>query len=255
MKRFFLSLLAVVLLFVLVLGGLLASAFIGNAPIQPGLVDGFIHVVPDGYVTANILDVGDGKVMLIDAGDDKAGKAILAELAALHLDVHAVVAIFLTHGHRDHVAAVPLFPDAKTYVLQADVALAEGREGAHGILTGMMPVKPTGVLVTRGLVDGEVVQVGNRAVHVLAIPGHTGGSAAFWVDGALFLGDSAGASKDGKVRPAPKVFSDSAEQNRASVKALPARLAAAHLPVKTLIFAHTGRLEGLKPLVDFTAEP
>ncbi len=254
MKRFLLSVLAVVLLLVLGLGGLFASAFIGNAPIQPGLVDGFIHVVPDSYVTANILDCGDGKVMLIDAGDDKAGKAIIAELAAMHLDAHAVAAIFLTHGHGDHVGAVPLFPDAKTYALQADVALAEGRTGGQGPLARVMPVKPTGVRVTRGLVDGEVVQVGNRALHVFAIPGHTAGSAAFWVDGALFLGDSAGASNDGKVRPAPKVFSDNTDENRASIKALPARLAAAHLDVKTLIFAHTGRLQGLKPLVDFAAQ-
>ncbi len=253
MKRFLLVALAVIVLAVALLAGVFASAFVGNAPSQPGLVDGFIHVVNDGYVTANILDTGDGKVALIDAGADPAGKAILAELAAMKLDVHAVSAIFLTHGHGDHVAAAPLFPDAKVFVLAGDVALAEGRAGGHGLITQFMPVKSTGVHVARALADGEVVQIGNRAIHVLAVPGHTMGSAAFWVDGALFLGDSAGASKDGTLKPAPRVFSDDPLENRASLKALTARLAAEHLEVKTLIFAHTGRLDGIKPLADFAA--
>ncbi len=253
MKRFLLIALGMLGFAVVLVAAAFASAFVGNAPLQPGLVDGFVHVVSEDYVTADILDIGDGKVALIDAGVDPTGKAILAELAAMKLDAHAVSAIFLTHGHTDHVAGAVVFPDAKVYALQADVALAEGRVGGHGLITQLMPVKPTGVHVTRALTDGEVVQVGNRAVHVLAIPGHTAGSAAYLVDGALFLGDSAGATSDGTLKAAPKVFSDDPTQNRQSLKALAARLGTEHLDVKTLIFAHTGRLAGLAPLTRFAA--
>ncbi len=254
MKRILLSLLALVVLVIAIFAGLIASAFVGKSDIAPGVVDGFVHVVKDGFVTADILDVGDGKVALIDAGDDKKGTAILAELAAMKLDAHAVTAIFLTHGHRDHLAAAPLFADAKVYALAADIPLAEGRAGGHGLISQFMPIKPTGVHVTRGLADGEVVQVGNRAVHVFSIPGHTPGSAAYWVDGDLFLGDSAGATTDGKVQPAPKVFTDDPAQNRQTLKDLVGKLLAQHLDVKTLIFAHTGRLDGLQPLMTLNAE-
>lgn len=255
MKRVLRIALILIALVILTAVGAVASAFIGRSAIQPCLVDGFIHVVQDGFVTANILDIGDGKVALIDAGTDPSGKAILAELSAMHLDAGAVTVIFLTHGHKDHVAAAPLFPQAKVYALAPDVALAQGQEGGHGLISRFMPVKPTGVHVSRALTDGEIVQAGRRAVHVLAIPGHTAGSAAYWVEGALFLGDSAGATSDGKLAAAPYVFSDDPEQNRASLKALAARLVTEHLDVKTLLFAHTGRLETIKPLAEFAAPP
>ncbi len=251
MKRVALGILGVLLLFVLLLGGLFASAFIGNSAVQPGVVDGFIHVVSDGYVTLDVLDVGNGQVALIDAGVDKDGKALLAELAAMGVDKKAVTAIFLTHGHGDHIAAIPLFPGAKVYALEADIALAAGEIKGRGLIPRWMPIKPTGVKVSQTVKDGDVIQVGNRAIRVFAIPGHTGGSAAYWIDGALFLGDSAGGSKDGTLHAAPKVFSDDPEQNRASLKTLAARLIAEKLDVKTLIFAHTGRLEGIAPLTTF----
>jgi glyoxylase-like metal-dependent hydrolase (beta-lactamase superfamily II) len=251
MKRILFILLAVIGLIIVTFAALISTAFIGKSAIQAGVVDGFIHVVKDGYVTANVLDIGDGHVALIDAGDDKTGKALLAELAEMKVAPSAVTAILLTHGHPDHVAAAPLFANAKVYVLGPDIALAEGREGAHGPITQLMPVRQTNVHVERALRDGEVLQLGNRAVHVLAIPGHTAGSAAFWVDGNLFLGDSAAANADGTLAAAPLVFTDDADKNRQSIKGLAARLQAEHLDVKMLLPAHTGRLEGIKPLLDF----
>ena len=253
MKRILFILLAVVGVIVAAFAGLIATAFIGKSALEPGLVDGFVHVAKDGYVAVDVLDVGNGQVALIDAGDDRAGKAIHAELAAMKVAAPAVVAIFLTHGHPDHTAAAPLFPNAKVYALLPDIALAEGRTGSHGMITQLMPVKATGLHVGGALADGEVVQVGNRAVHVLAIPGHTAGSAAYWVDGNLFLGDSATANADGTMDAAPKVFTDDPAQNRQSLKALAKRLQAEHLDVKTLHFSHTGRLDGIKPLLDFAA--
>jgi glyoxylase-like metal-dependent hydrolase (beta-lactamase superfamily II) len=50
--------------------------------------------------------------MLFDAGSDKKGKAIFGELSRVGLGRENVKTIFLTHGHRDHMAGVPLFPNA-----------------------------------------------------------------------------------------------------------------------------------------------
>lgn len=256
-KKIILIFAAIVVVLLLTLTAIFATAFAGNSETVAGKLPpplDFVDVVKDSYVTVAILDVGDGKVALIDAGNDKSGAPILAELQARKLDPHAVTAIFLTHGHPDHVAAAMQFPEAKIYALAADIPLAQGLVGGHGLVTRFMPVHPSGVQVTRGLQDGEVVQVGNRSVHVLAIPGHTPGSAAYFVDGALFLGDSAGASSDGKLKPAPRIFTDDPEGNVRSLKELPARLAAAKLEVKELVFAHTGPLMGVAGLEAFGRE-
>jgi hypothetical protein len=67
----------------------------------------------------------------------------------------------------------------------------------------------------------------------------------------LFLGDSAGSSKDGKILPAPWQFSDDPAQNRASLMALAERLRPSAAEVKALVPAHSGVLRGLEPLLAF----
>jgi glyoxylase-like metal-dependent hydrolase (beta-lactamase superfamily II) len=190
-------------------------------------------------------------VALIDAGVDGQGKAVLAELARRKLGPEAVEAVLLTHGHGDHLAGCHLFPSASVYALAGDVALAEGREAAKSLVGRIEGVKPTGIKIARALSDGETLTLGSRTIRVFAVPGHTAGSAAYLVNGALFLGDSAGSSKDGKVLPAPRIFSDDSAQNRASLHALGERLRPSAAEVKVLVPAHSGVLRGLAPLLAF----
>jgi glyoxylase-like metal-dependent hydrolase (beta-lactamase superfamily II) len=241
----------VLLLVIAVPVGVFASAFIGTSAIQDGVEEGAARLVKDGFVTIGVVDVGGGKLALVDAGVDAQGKAILAELARRKLGPDAVEAIFLTHGHRDHLAGCHLFPSASVYALEGDVALAEGREGSKSPVGKWMGAKPTGVKIARALKDGETVTVGDEKVRVFAIPGHTAGSAAYLVSGVLFLGDSAGSDKEGKLLGAPWAFSDDKAQNHASLKALGQRLKADASEVKALVPAHSGVLRGLDPLFAF----
>jgi glyoxylase-like metal-dependent hydrolase (beta-lactamase superfamily II) len=229
----------------------IGSAFVGRSDIVDGAEVGKVHLVKDGIVSMGVVDVGGGKVVLIDAGNDPKGKAILAELTRRNLGPEAVTAVLLTHGHADHFAGCHLFPSAPVYALAADVALAEGREGGKSPLTRLFGFKPTGIKIARGLVDGETLTLGDTKVEVFAIPGHTAGSAAYLVDGVLFLGDSAGSNKDGKILPAPWQFSDDPAQNRASLKALADRLRPRAAEIKALVPAHSGLLRGLDPLLAF----
>jgi hydroxyacylglutathione hydrolase len=243
---------AVVLLLVIgVPVAFIGSAFVGTSAIQDGAEIGSVRLVKDGFVTIGVIDVGGGKVALVDAGNDAQGKAILAELERRKLGPSAVTAVLLTHGHGDHLAGCHLFPAASIYALAADVALAEGREGGKSPIGKLVGFKPTGVKITRGLADGETLALGNRSVRVFAIPGHTAGSAAYLVDGVLFLGDSAGSSKDGKILAAPWQFSDDPAQNRASLKGLAEKLRPTAAAVKALVPAHSGLLRGLEPLLAF----
>jgi glyoxylase-like metal-dependent hydrolase (beta-lactamase superfamily II) len=210
--------------------------------------------VADGFSGIGVITIDSRQVALVDAGNDTAGEAILAELSRRQLGPDAVSAIFLTHGHADHIGAVPLFPKAQVLAIDAEAPLIEGRAGARGPLTRLFPVRPTGITVTRHLKDGDVVTIGDVPVRVYAVPGHTAGSAAYLADGVLFLGDSADVASDGTLNGAPWVFSDSQPENRASLARLEQRLVADGVKVMALVPAHSGASDGLAALTAFAQE-
>jgi hydroxyacylglutathione hydrolase len=204
-----------------------------------GPADG-VRVVKDGFVSVGLLDAGDKQVALVDCGADTSGKAVLAELSKRGLTSDAVVAIFLTHGHADHTAGCHLFTRAKIYALAPDVALAEGREGSHGPLTRFAPFKPTGFHVTQALHDGDAIDVGKLKVRVLAVPGHTSGSAAYLGAGCLFLGDSANITSSGELVAAPWPFTDDSPRNQTALKELAGKLRADSDKIVAVVPAHSG---------------
>jgi len=233
---------------------LIVVSFARTAPIKGGvdLVPG-VFTVKEGFVSAFVVDLGKGRVALVDAGIDPTAKPIVAELARRGLKEDAVAAILLTHGHSDHSAGCAAFPKAPVWALEADVALAEGRAGSRSPIGRLAWPRPTGIKVGRALHDGETVRLGKTAIRVFAVPGHTPGSAAFLVHGALILGDAADSLKSGKMSAAKWIFSESVAQDRASLKALAGRLNPAE--VRVIAFSHSGPLQGLKPLLDFAANP
>jgi glyoxylase-like metal-dependent hydrolase (beta-lactamase superfamily II) len=242
----------VLVVVVLVVAIPLASALLGRRSAEDGVEVNGVRIVKDGIVTVGVVPTSESTVALIDAGNDKAGAAIIAELSRRNLGPEAVTAIFITHGHPDHTGAIAMFPKAEVMSLDREAALVEGREGAHGPLTRLFPVSPTGVKVTRPLQDGETITVGQIPVRVFAIPGHTAGSAAYLVNEVLFLGDAADVGRSGDVQGAPWIFSDSQAEDRASLVALEKRLSAEAVSVKALAFAHSGVLSnGLAPLTTF----
>jgi glyoxylase-like metal-dependent hydrolase (beta-lactamase superfamily II) len=252
LKRSLVGLGVVVVVPVLAFAGLIAWTFSGRLPIADGADFGSVRVVKDGIVSVGVIDIGDGQVALVDAGNDAAGGAILADLARRGLGPDAVKAILLTHGHRDHMAAIPLFPKAEVVALAADADLAAGLAGGHGPISQLFPVRPTGLRVTRPVNDGDTVPLGRLQARVFALPGHTAGSAAWLVDGVLFLGDSADAASDGHLKGSPWAFSDDTDANHASLVRLATRLAVEGALVRAIVCAHSGALtRGLEPLTDF----
>jgi hydroxyacylglutathione hydrolase len=252
MKRILKIVGVVVLVLVLGVGGVLAATFMGRRGITDGQRIGDATIVADGFSGIGVVTVSDREVLLVDAGQDAAGAAILAELSRRGLGADAVTAILVTHGHNDHTGALRAFPKAQVMALDREVPVVEGREGTHGPVTRLFPASPTGVSV-RALHDGETVTVGNRTARVFAVPGHTAGSAAYLVDGVLFVGDSADVDSDGAIVGAPWLFSDSQQDNVASLKRLAERLSADPAAVRAIVPAHSGAVEGLAPLTAFAA--
>ena len=222
----------VVVVFVLAIVGLLAATFMGRQSITDGADANGFFIVKDGIVSVAVIPVSEREVALVDAGNDKSAKAILAELSRRHLGPDAVTTILLTHGHPDHTGGVAMFPKAQVISLETEKPLVEGRVGAKGPLTRLFPVSPTGISVTRTVVDGDTLMLGPHRVRVFAVPGHTQGSAAYLVDDVLFMGDAADTKSDGTIIGSPWVFSDSQPQDRASLVALDERLTRDNVPVK-----------------------
>lgn len=242
----------VVLVIVLVVaGGVLGATFMGRRELADGRSVGNARLVVDGYATVAIVPTAEREVLLVDAGQNADGGAILGELQRRGLGPDAVAAILITHGHQDHTAALRHFPNARVMAIAAEVPVIEGREGTHGPVTRLMGAGPAGASVARRLADGERFMVGAVRVQAFAMPGHTAGSAAYLVDDVLFVGDSADVSSAGAIQGAPWLFSDSQPQNRASIVRLARHLASSGDPVRAIVPAHSGPVDGLAPLVAF----
>jgi glyoxylase-like metal-dependent hydrolase (beta-lactamase superfamily II) len=238
------------------IAGLFVWTFAGRMPIADGVDFGPARIVKDGFVSLAVVDIGNHEVALVDAGNDPSAEGILAELVRRGLGSDAVKLILLTHGHADHVAGIPRFPNAQVVALAAESDLVAGLEGGHGPLTRMVPVHATGLRVTRPVNDGDTIALGNLQARVFAVPGHTAGCAAWLVGDVLFLGDSADAASDGRLVGAPFLFSDDTALNRASLVGLAGRLAELGAPVRAIVFSHSGALTGgLEPLARFANLP
>ena len=108
-----------------------------------------------------------GASVLIDAADEP---EVLLPLC----DELQVGDVLTTHGHRDHIQAVPAVRDAGH------------RVGVSPADAGMLPAHDFEIA------DGDVIEVGRLRLHAIHTPGHTPGSTCFTIDGSavLFSGDT-----------------------------------------------------------------
>ena len=110
-----------------------------------------------------------GESVLIDAANEH--EKLLELCTRLH-----VRRVLETHGHFDHIAAVPAMREAgyKVAISSADAPM----------------LKKVGYDVF--IDDAEVIEVGKLRLHAIHNPGHTPGSISFLIEGApvLFSGDT-----------------------------------------------------------------
>lgn len=184
--------------------------------VMPGVVG-----VEAGGAYAWIVRTFDGAV-LIDAGLDATGAAILAELKAEGVGPGQVQGVLITHGHPDHYAAAGLFEKATVTAGSGDVAMIRGDKthySTFGRIIGAvmpLPAAPRAITAVRG---GEELAFDGASFKVIATPGHSPGSVMYLYKDILFTGDSLMRKKDG-VAIVPSLFSEDAGRNRASLRAL-----------------------------------
>jgi glyoxylase-like metal-dependent hydrolase (beta-lactamase superfamily II) len=157
-----------------------------------GTVDYPIYLVKDG-----------GEAAVVEGGVGACGPVLEAQLAKFGVAPASVKQIVVTHGHPDHVMAVPAFRKMFTgaQVLASQIAAATmGNEKAigffvkiDGALTAWLlgkgaitegqkpqPLAEPKMTVERVLKEGDAVAVGGLTFNVLATPGHSDCSLSFF---------------------------------------------------------------------------
>ena len=102
--------------------------------------------------------------------------------------------ILLTHGHYDHVRAIPalleVYPDLPVYIHEKELCPAEDlKERYH------MPHKGKN---QRTYDEGDTLTLGNLTIQVLHTPGHSAGSVTLLVEDVMLCGDTLFAGSCGR---------------------------------------------------------
>jgi hydroxyacylglutathione hydrolase len=151
----------------------------------------FIHeILPVGMLQCNCSIFGDDQTkeaIVVDPGDNIAN--ILAILQRHQLCVKAIV---ITHAHIDHIGGAEKLKSATgapVYMNANDQPLYDSIDEQAQWL-GIEP--PARTKIDVDVREGETLQLGENAFHVLDTPGHTQGSISIWIpeQNKLIAGDT-----------------------------------------------------------------
>lgn len=184
----------------------------------------------------------DAGIIVVDLGWWAAADALVSGLAELDATPADVIAVFLTHAHRDHVGAWRLVRHAPFHIAEAEAGLLFGEmryeawvpRWAEKVLPSDLPGR--GDLHLRTFASDTTFAFGNDTLRAFLVPGHTPGSTAYLFRGRLHAGDAIAHTRASGYRAALRPYSDDVDDARASLRWLRARLAP--LRVDTVCTAH-----------------
>lgn len=135
----------------------------GDAAIPSQLFDN-VYYVGKTDVGAWVLKTSDGLVLFDTLNNpEEAANIIVPGMRKLGLDPDQIKLVILTHFHNDHTGGLPWFRAKNVRIMASEVD--------WGQLGGV----PNPQSVIR---DGQVVEMGDTAITLLLIPGHTPGTIA-----------------------------------------------------------------------------
>lgn len=134
--------------------------------------------------------------IVMDAGSD--AKAVMQEMRRLQINEVKVKSVFLTHTDYDHVASIPLFPNATIYLCEQEKQMVDGSTKRSLLQKNELPKLGSSNKIV-WLHDGEIVNINGHKVRIIWAPGHTKGSAMYVVDEKYLFSGDAFRKKNGEI--------------------------------------------------------
>lgn len=195
-----------------------------------------LYRLPLGSYGTNCYVYGDDEAahwIIVDPGNN--GKELVEWLKEQNI---APAAIWLTHGHGDHIGAVPAVMDAfniPVYVSEGDSPMLDDDELNLSKNMGW-PTVVTGDI--RTVKEGDTLTVGDKTFKVLETPGHTPGGVCYYGDGIVFVGDTLFRDSVGRTDFPTGSFEDLEEAIRTKLFTLPPQTIAypGHGPETTISY-------------------
>ncbi|NLP29667.1 MAG: MBL fold metallo-hydrolase [Clostridiales bacterium] len=142
-----------------------------------------------------VMDENTKKAFIVDPGGKD--KELLNYIKQNDIEVEYII---LTHGHGDHICGIEFFkealPDAIIVANEAERDILNNPRQNHSIMTCG---KAIAVDVDKYVLDEDRLKVGDLEIVCLSTPGHTPGGMCFYVNGALFSGDTLFAQSIGRT--------------------------------------------------------
>ena len=190
-------------------------SFLSMKPADTGMISGTeVQAVKNGRNASFFIKTGNGYIML-DAGPDM--KKFEASLKDTGIDANDIKWILLSHSDLDHVASLPLFPDAEIYMSRDELPLINGTTKRSLFGGNKMPegINISSIIL---LSDKQEISLGGINIKCIAAPGHTPGSMMYLIGGKyLFTGDAFKITK-GKIGVHP--FTMDSSLSKATIERL-----------------------------------
>jgi glyoxylase-like metal-dependent hydrolase (beta-lactamase superfamily II) len=222
----------------LVLPLLLTLGCADITPLEDGRAYGPVVAIVDLFTSCFVLDTGDDVVLFDSCWQEG---TLVSGLESQGFLPEQVTHVLMTHGHQDHAGGLGALSNAEVLALEAEQPNLTEHADDDGE-------------IDRPVADGDELTFGDHVVHVLAVPGHTPGSAVYIVGGAVLLGDVAIVTGNGEIAPAPEDRSEDPAEAARALSELDERLLELEVPIDYLVPAHSGGIEGIEALQAYSPD-
>lgn len=153
---------------------------IDSEPQDPFRIAGNVYYVGANNIASILVATPEGHI-LIDTGTHKMAAVVFPNIVSLGFSPADIEVMLISHAHYDHMETmerIRILTGATVAALEAEIpSLVSGHDFGRNETWGHEPVE-----VGRVLQSGDEIRLGGSTVKVIWTPGHTPGTATYFID-------------------------------------------------------------------------